>query len=64
MFIGPVVMLPWGLTLYTLIGSVILAVLAEIWWKCMKHRPEDDVAWSQGNQFVIHDEDQDAGKEK
>lgn len=53
MLIGPVVMLPWGLTLYTLIGCVVLGIIGEIWWKLMKHRPEDDVAWSEGNQFVI-----------
>ncbi len=53
MLIGPVVMLPWGLTLYTLLGCVVLGIIGEIWWKLMKHRPEDDIAWSEGNQFVI-----------
>ncbi len=53
MLIGPVVMLPWGLTLYTVLGCVVLGIIGEIWWKLMKHRPEDDVAWSEGNQFVI-----------
>lgn len=53
MLIGPVVMLPWGLTLYTILGCVVLGIIGEIWWKLMKHRPEDDVAWSEGNQFVI-----------
>ncbi len=53
MTIGPIVMLPWGLTLYTVLGCVVLGIVCEIWWKLMKHRPEDDVAWSEGNQFVI-----------
>ena len=53
MLIGPTVLLPWGLTLYTVLGCLVLGIIGEIWWKLMKHRPEDDVAWSEGNQFVI-----------
>lgn len=59
MTIGPIVMLPWGLTLYTILGCLVLGIIGEIWWKLMKHRPEDDVAWSEGNQFVIESDWED-----
>lgn len=52
-------MLPWGLTLYTILGCLVLGIIGEIWWKLMKHRPEDDVAWSEGNQFVIESDWED-----
>ena len=51
--IGPYISLPWGLTLYTVIGIVVLVVIGEIWWKKMKHFPEDEQAYSEGNHFVI-----------
>lgn len=51
--IGPLVFLPWGLALYTLIGCIVLVIIGEIWWKLMKHRPEDEQAYSEGNTFVI-----------
>ena len=51
--IGPEVFLPWGLALYTLIGCAVLVVIGEIWWKLMKHLPEDEQAYSEGNTFVI-----------
>lgn len=59
MLIGPTVLLPWGLTLYTVLGCLVLGIIGEIWWKLMKHRPEDDVAWSEGNQFVIESDWED-----
>lgn len=59
MLIGPTVLLPWGLTLYTVLGCIVLGIIGEIWWKLMKHRPEDDVAWSEGNQFVIESDWED-----
>jgi len=39
--------------LYTIIGIVVLCIIAEIWWKCMKHFPEDEQPYSEGNNFVI-----------
>lgn len=51
--IGPYISLPWGLTLYTVIGIIVLVIIGEIWWKCMKHFPEDEQAYSEGNHFVI-----------
>jgi hypothetical protein len=65
MLIGPEVLLPWGLVLYTFIGCIVLVIIAELWWKCMKHFPEDDHAYSEGNDFVIESDLDDAhGKGK
>lgn len=63
--IGPEILLPWGLVAYTVIGCAILVIAGEIWWKVMKHYPEDKQAWSEGNRFVIKSdmEKDDAGKE-
>ena len=61
--IGPYVSLPWGLALYTIIGIVVLVVIGEIWWKCMKHFPEDEQPFSEGNHFVIESDLEDDGKE-
>lgn len=61
--IGPLITLPWGLTLYTVIGIVILVVIGEIWWKSMKHFPEDKKRFSEGNHFVIETDLEEKGKE-
>ncbi|MBR5490368.1 MAG: hypothetical protein IKV79_03750 [Oscillospiraceae bacterium] len=59
MLIGPTILLPWGLTIYTILGCIVLGIIGEIWWKLMKHRPEDDKAWSEGNQFVVESDWED-----
>lgn len=63
--VGSLISLPWGLTLYTVIGTVVLVIISEVWWKVMKHFPEDDMPWSEGNRFVIEtdmDDDKRKGK--
>ena len=64
MTVGPLITLPWGLTLYTVIGTIVLVIISEIWWKVMKHFPEDDQPLSEGNRFVIESDMDDEGKEK
>ncbi len=51
--IGPIITLPWGFFLYTLIGVIILVIIGEIWWAKMEHFPEDEQPYSEGNHFII-----------
>ena len=44
--IGPIITLPWGFFLYTLIGVIILVIIGEIWWAKMEHFPEDEQPYS------------------
>ena len=43
----------------TVVGLDRVGIIGEIWWKLMKHRPEDDKAWSEGNQFVVESDWED-----
>ena len=51
--IGPAISIPWGLVLYTFIGTVVLMIISEIWWRVMSHLPEDDMTWSEESRFII-----------
>ena len=58
MLLGPVLTLPIGFAIFTIIGIVIMMILSEITWRKIEHLPEDDQDWSDGNHFVI-DQDKD-----
>ena len=58
MLLGPVLTLPIGFAIFTIIGIVIMMILSEITWRKIEHLPEDDHDWSDGNHFVI-DQDKD-----
>lgn len=64
MLIGPEILLPWGMVLYTLIGCAVFVIVGEIWWKCMKHFPEDDQPYSEGNHFVIESDLEDESRKE
>ena len=58
MLLGPVLSVPVGFAIFTIIGVIIVMILSEITWKMIEHLPEDDLDWSDGNHFVI-DQDKD-----
>jgi hypothetical protein len=58
MLLGPVLSVPVGFTIFTVIAIIIMMILSEITWVKSEHLPEDDLDWSDGNHFVI-DEDKD-----
>ena len=58
MLLGPVLTLPIGFAIFTIIGIVIMMIHSEITWRKIEHLPEDDQDWSDGNHFVI-DQDKD-----
>ena len=56
MLLGPVLTLPLGFAVFTIIVVVVEIIIGEIAWKAMDHLPEDELDWSEGNRFVIEDE--------
>lgn len=56
MFLGPILSIPIGFTIFSVIWVVLNMIASEISWKVIDHYPEDEVDWSDGNDFVI-DED-------
>jgi hypothetical protein len=55
--LGMLLSLPWGLVAYVLITTFIFMVISEIWWKAMKHYPEDEQNWSDENRYVFKEDD-------
>lgn len=53
MYVGPVLSVPVGFAIFTIICVIVLMILSEIAWKFMEHLPEDDEDWADGNHFVI-----------
>jgi len=56
MLLGPVLTLPLGFAVFTIIVVTVEIIIGEIAWKAMDHLPEDELDWSEGNRFVIEDE--------
>lgn len=52
-FVGPVLSVPVGFAIFTIIGVIILMILSEIAWVITEHLPEDEQDWADGNHFVI-----------
>lgn len=40
--LGPFLSLPGGFAIFTIICVIITMVMSEIWWRVMKHFPEDE----------------------
>ena len=57
MFLGPVLTLPLGFAVFTIAVVVVEMIIGEIAWFTMEHLPEDAQTWSDGNRFVIGEED-------
>lgn len=54
--VGPILSIPVGFAVFTVIVIVIQMVLAEVAWRYMEHRPEDEENWSAGNRFVMKED--------
>jgi len=54
--LGPVLTLPLGFAVFTLVVVAVEIIIGEIAWKAMDHLPEDELDWSEGNRFVVEDE--------
>jgi hypothetical protein len=51
---GPILTLPLGFALFTIICVAVQMIVSEVWWvKWMKHLPEDEEDWGDNNRFVI-----------
>ena len=57
MTVGPVLSIPWGLTICCIIVVAVLMIISEIWWRVMKHFPEDDLSWEDESRFVLKNDD-------
>ena len=57
MYIGPILTLPVGFAVFTVIVVIVEMIIGEIAWKRMEHLPEDEQDWADGNHFVIEDDD-------
>lgn len=55
--IGPILHLPWGPIILTIIGIIILEIVGEICWKSMPHYTTDDEPWNHDEHFEIKEED-------
>ena len=55
--LGMYLSLPWGLFLYTVIVTVVFMIIGGIWWKVMKHLPEDKLDWGDESRFVYKEDD-------
>ena len=53
---GPILSLPLGLALLTVIVIVVYILVSELLWKRIDHYPEDEEAWDEKHHFVIDDE--------
>lgn len=59
MYIGPILSVPVGFAIFTAVGVIIMMIASEIWWRCMKHLPEDEENYDPEapNHFEIMEED-------
>ena len=55
--IGPILTLPWGPIILTVIGILIMILVGEILWRTMPHYPEDDEPFDPNDYFEIQEED-------
>lgn len=41
-YLGPVLSLPVGFAIFTIIFVILFMIASEVWWRVMKHLPEDE----------------------
>lgn len=57
-YVGPILSLPIGFAIFTIICVGIFMVLSEVTWRLMKHLPEDEEDYNpEGEHFEIQAED-------
>lgn len=41
-YLGPILSLPIGFAIFTVIIVILCMIGSEVWWRLMKHLPEDE----------------------
>ncbi len=58
-YVGPILSLPVGFAIFTIICVIIFMILSEVTWHLMEHLPEDEEDYNpDGVHFEIHADDQ------
>jgi len=53
---GPILTLPVGFTIFSVIVVAVYMILSEVFWRKMDHLPEDEEPWSEDRPFVMQED--------
>lgn len=57
-YVGPILSLPIGFAVFTVICVIAFMIASEVWWRVMKHLPEDEEEYNpDGVHFEIQADD-------